>query len=150
MGHMQTICISLQRDNHTNSPTPHHSIFYRLDALPGGQPTVSKHWRQGQCYINYTKSQPQASQRMHHLGMHVHTKPCMYRLVEGQPKNIMPPAPSIGGIIFWCVAMQTSTGDMHWNCTVLSFQWNHIRNPVYRENDRLTDTMHQKHNFLQR
>jgi len=24
-------------------PAPHHSIFYKLDALPGAQPTVSKH-----------------------------------------------------------------------------------------------------------
>jgi len=27
-------------------PAPHHSVFYRLDALPATQPTVSKHWRQ--------------------------------------------------------------------------------------------------------
>jgi len=26
--------------------TPHQSIFYRPDALPDAQPTVSKHWRQ--------------------------------------------------------------------------------------------------------
>jgi len=26
-------------------PAPHHSSFYRLDALPDAQPTVSKHWR---------------------------------------------------------------------------------------------------------
>jgi len=25
------------------TPTPHHSIFYRPDALPDAQPTVSKH-----------------------------------------------------------------------------------------------------------
>ena len=24
---------------------PHHSVFYRPDALPAAQPTVSKHWR---------------------------------------------------------------------------------------------------------
>ena len=27
LDHMQTICTSLQTDNHTNSPTPHHSSF---------------------------------------------------------------------------------------------------------------------------
>ena len=27
-------------------PAPHHSVFYRLDALPAAQPTASKHWRQ--------------------------------------------------------------------------------------------------------
>jgi len=27
------------------TPAPHHSVFYRLDALPAAQPTVSKHWQ---------------------------------------------------------------------------------------------------------
>jgi len=35
---MQTICTSLQRDNHTNTPSLN---FYRPDALPDAQPTVS-------------------------------------------------------------------------------------------------------------
>jgi len=26
-------------------PAPHHSVFYRPDALPATQPTASKHWR---------------------------------------------------------------------------------------------------------
>jgi len=26
-------------------PVPHHSVFYRPDALPATQPTASKHWR---------------------------------------------------------------------------------------------------------
>jgi len=26
-------------------PVPHHSVFYRPDALPAAQPTASKHWR---------------------------------------------------------------------------------------------------------
>jgi len=26
-------------------PAPHHSIFYRPDAIPAAQPTASKHWR---------------------------------------------------------------------------------------------------------
>ena len=26
-------------------PAPHHSIFYRPDALPDAQPTATKHWR---------------------------------------------------------------------------------------------------------
>jgi len=41
LGHMQ-VCTSLQTDNHTS--TPPLSLFYRLDALPTAQPTVSKHW----------------------------------------------------------------------------------------------------------
>jgi len=26
------------------TPAPHHSVFYRPDALPAAQPTASKHW----------------------------------------------------------------------------------------------------------
>ena len=37
--HMQTICTSLQTDNHTNT---YHFNFYRPDALPDAQPTVSE------------------------------------------------------------------------------------------------------------
>ena len=43
LDHVQTICTSLQTDNHTNTASLN---FYRPDALPGAQPTVSKHWRQ--------------------------------------------------------------------------------------------------------
>jgi len=39
LGHMQ-VCNSLQTDN---LPAPHHSVFYRPDALPAAQPTASKH-----------------------------------------------------------------------------------------------------------
>ena len=42
LGHMQ-VCTSLQTDNHASSP--HHSVFYRPDALPAAQPTASKHLR---------------------------------------------------------------------------------------------------------
>jgi len=35
---MELICISLQTDNNTD-------ISSLPDALPGAQPTVSKHWR---------------------------------------------------------------------------------------------------------
>ena len=45
--HMQTICTSHQTDNHTNTS----SRYYRPDALPDTQPTVSKQWRQ-HLYIN--------------------------------------------------------------------------------------------------
>jgi len=40
MDHMQTICTWLQTDNHTNTSS---LDFYRPDALPDAQPTVSKH-----------------------------------------------------------------------------------------------------------
>jgi len=39
LGHMQ-VSTSLQTDNHANTPP---LIFYRPDALPAAQPTVSKH-----------------------------------------------------------------------------------------------------------
>jgi len=39
LDHMQTICTSLKKDNHTNIS----SLNYRLDALPDAQPTLSKH-----------------------------------------------------------------------------------------------------------
>jgi len=39
LGHMQ-VCTSLQTDNHASTPL---LIFYRPDAFPAAQPTVSKH-----------------------------------------------------------------------------------------------------------
>jgi len=40
LDHTQTICTSIQTDNHTKiSPLN----FYRLDALPDAQPTLPKH-----------------------------------------------------------------------------------------------------------
>ena len=41
LGHVQ-VCTLLQTDNHAST---HHSVLYRLDALPAAQPTASKHWR---------------------------------------------------------------------------------------------------------
>ena len=32
---------------HITTPAPHHSVFYRPDALPAAQPTASVHWRGG-------------------------------------------------------------------------------------------------------
>jgi len=40
------ICKSAPRSRQTTTPAPHHSVFYRPDALPAAQPTASKHWRQ--------------------------------------------------------------------------------------------------------
>jgi len=39
LGHMQ-VCTSLQTDNHASTPL---LSFYRSDALPAAQPTLSKH-----------------------------------------------------------------------------------------------------------
>jgi len=43
LDHMQTICTSLQTDNHTSTSSLN---FYRPDALSDVQPTESKQWRQ--------------------------------------------------------------------------------------------------------
>jgi len=40
LDHMQTICTSLQTDSHDNNSS---LIFYRSDALPDAQVTVSEH-----------------------------------------------------------------------------------------------------------
>jgi len=37
------ICKSTPRPRHTTMPTSHHSVFYRLDALPAAQLGASKH-----------------------------------------------------------------------------------------------------------
>jgi len=39
------ICKSAPRSRQITTPAPHHSVFYRLDALPAAQSTASKHWR---------------------------------------------------------------------------------------------------------
>ena len=39
------VCKSAPRSRQITTPAPHHSFFYRPDALPAAQPTVSKHWR---------------------------------------------------------------------------------------------------------
>ena len=39
------ICKSASRSRQITMPAPHHSVFYRPDALPAAQPTASKHWR---------------------------------------------------------------------------------------------------------
>ena len=39
------ICKSAPRSRQVTMPAPHHSVFYRPDALPAAQPSASKHWR---------------------------------------------------------------------------------------------------------
>jgi len=48
-----TICKqSAPRTRHITTSTPHHSIFYRPDALPDAQPTVSKHIKSTYWFVN--------------------------------------------------------------------------------------------------
>jgi len=39
------VCKSAPRSRQITTLTPHHSVFYRPDALPAAKPTASKHWR---------------------------------------------------------------------------------------------------------
>ena len=41
------ICKSAPRSRQITMPVPHHTVYYRPDALPATQPTASKHWRPG-------------------------------------------------------------------------------------------------------
>ena len=54
--HQLGICKSAPRSRQITMPTPHHSVFYRPDALPATQPTVSKHWRHNNTNTNYTST----------------------------------------------------------------------------------------------
>ena len=45
---------SAPRSRQITTPTPHHSVFYRPDAIPATQPTASKHWR----ILNYATHTP--------------------------------------------------------------------------------------------
>jgi len=44
------ICKSAPSSRQMTTPAPHHSVFYRSDALPAAEPTASKHWRHNNCY----------------------------------------------------------------------------------------------------
>ena len=48
------ICQSALCSRQTTTPVPHHSVFYRPDALPAAQPTASKHWRHKPCTNSWT------------------------------------------------------------------------------------------------
>ena len=48
------ICKSATRSRQITTSAPHHSVFYRPDALPAAQPTVSEHWRQSTVNTQHT------------------------------------------------------------------------------------------------
>ena len=50
------ICKSAPRSSQITMPVPHHSIFYRPDALPAAQPTASKHSRISIINRQFTKN----------------------------------------------------------------------------------------------
>jgi len=45
------VCKSAPCSRQITMPAPHHSVFYRPDALPAAQPTASKHWRHSQFWL---------------------------------------------------------------------------------------------------
>jgi len=47
------VCKSGPQSRQITMPANHHSVFYRPDALPADQPTVSKHWRLSIWMLNY-------------------------------------------------------------------------------------------------
>ena len=57
------ICKSAPRSRQITTPTPHHSVFYRPDALPATQPTASKHWRHLQAHKMSAKAESEDVER---------------------------------------------------------------------------------------
>ena len=55
------ICKSAPRSRQITTPAPHHSVFYRPDAFPAAQPTVSKHLRQ---ITNHVQMEANSAERM--------------------------------------------------------------------------------------
>jgi len=80
------ICKSAYRSRQITMPAPHHSVFYRPDALPAAQPAVSKHWRHNTKYIvqyctQYSHNQvSNESSVKENAGLH--PKSCVRRRVQ--------------------------------------------------------------------
>jgi len=49
------ICKSAPCSRQITTPAPHHSVFYRPDALPAAPPTASKHWKQSKHWSQWSK-----------------------------------------------------------------------------------------------
>ena len=71
------ICKSAPRSRQITMPAPHHSVFYRPDALPAAQPTASEHWRHWHwCEFLYV-----------HLVIYVDAQ-ALYRVLELWPTRL--------------------------------------------------------------
>jgi len=92
-GISSAICKSAPCSRQITTPAPHHSVFYRPDALPVAQPTASR-----AVFCNITKT---TSQRQD--GGNVSTRACTYAHMHRQPQNVMPPAPSTGQVEAGCI-----------------------------------------------
>jgi len=100
------ICKSAPRSRQITMPLPHHSVFYRPDALPAAQPTASKHWRL--TTLTLGKLEVNGKPVRECPGMHWY----MYEQTDGQNENIRHLALSI----WWIKSKkgQTDTRQMHY------------------------------------
>jgi len=85
---------SAPRSRQITTPTPHHSFFYRPDALPATQPTVSKHRRQ-----NYHNSCVNAYKLRSTVNGSYAFRPAVYCIVNTSKLHLR----SFGGIFFLMV-----------------------------------------------
>ena len=69
-----TICKSAPRSRQITTLAPHHSVFYRPDALPAAQPTASKHWRPDKTSVWYKWSLVSSVRR---LSLHIRFRDAM-------------------------------------------------------------------------
>ena len=69
------VCKSAPRSRQISTPAPDRSVFYRPDALPAAQPTVSKHWRHLVRHLAYKLNQclHPVHTRQHCLMAEIHT-----------------------------------------------------------------------------
>jgi len=104
------ICKSAPCSKEITMPAPHHSVFYRPDALPAAQPTVSKHWRQCSGFTSTNKNLIQQKHRQ-----------CSYLCLIFRNFSIWVYVKFQSGLHLW-----------HWN-TVQTFSYQNTDNAVVHE-----------------
>jgi len=80
------ICKSAPSSRQITMPAPHHSVFYRSDALPAAQPTASKHWRHNVCteierYLQWLSCVQKAAEKI------VVQHSCQHEAADGHAGN---------------------------------------------------------------
>ena len=104
------ICKSAPCSKEITMPAPHRSVFYRPDALPAAQPTVSKHWRQRSGFTSTNKNLIQQKHRQ-----------CSYLCLIFRNFSIWVYVKFQSGLHLW-----------HWN-TVQTFSYQNTDNAVVHE-----------------
>ena len=66
------ICKSAPHPKQITTSAPHHSVFYRPDALPVAQPTASKHWRDRELIIQETYTYLRSNSNLFYLDKSCH------------------------------------------------------------------------------